>query len=119
MGAWVAGNFDNDTALDMLGAVTGVIDPEIEGFMKSDSVVVEDLDQIVACVAIRVALVERCSALPPSEDEAKALRGKVLDIFDREFDELEPAEGHKEARRKAIVDTLDELVRLAGNRPAP
>jgi hypothetical protein len=94
-------------------------DPEIEGFMKSDSVGVEDLDQILACVAIRVALVERCSASPPGEEEAKALRAKALTIFDREIDDLAPVEGHKEARRKVIADTLDELVRLAATRPAP
>jgi hypothetical protein len=119
MGTWSAGNFDSDAAQDVLAEVTGPVDAEIEGFMNSDTVGVEDLDQILACVAIKLALVEQCTASPPSEEEANELRAKVLEIFDREFDGLEPVAGHKDARRKVIVDTMDRFVQVSASRPAP
>lgn len=110
MGTWGAGNFDSDAALDIRDEVAGIVEGEIRGFMSSGSACVEDLDQVLACVAIKVSLIEQCSLAPSNRAEALALREKVVKLFDADFEKLEPAEGHMEERRKVITETLDRLV---------
>jgi hypothetical protein len=113
MGTFGPGNFENDAALDMRGAVCHVVETELGGFLRAEESDVEELEEIVACVAIKIALIEQCGLGPPSRDEAVALRTKILDLFDRDFEQLEPAEGFAEERRQVIAETLDKFVRLA------
>lgn len=106
MGTFGGGNFDNDAALDILDAVRAVVDPEIDGFVQSDDAGVEDLEQVIACIAIKIALIEQCNLEPPSPEEARSLQDKILDIFDREIESLEPVDGYVEDRRKVIANSL-------------
>jgi hypothetical protein len=94
-------------------AVCGVVDREPGGFVGADEPDVEELEQIVACVAIKIALIEQCGLGKPSREDAIALRTKILDLFDRDFEELEPAEGFAGERRMVNAGTLDKLLRLA------
>jgi hypothetical protein len=82
MGTWGPGNFENDSALDMVGDVLDAAMTEIAAFRASDRVAIEDLDQVVACIAIHLALLDRCGADRPDADAARAVREKVLRLFD-------------------------------------
>jgi hypothetical protein len=113
MGSWGPGNFENDSALDMVGGVLDVATAEIEAFRASDRVGVEDLDPVVACVAIHVALHARCGANRPDADVARAVRDKVLRIYDDKIDLLRPKPEYKAARRAVLVETLDAYVRAS------
>lgn len=53
------------------------------------------------------------AATPPSSETAAGLRKKILDLYDHEIDDLRPAAGHKEQRRRVTKQTLDELIRLS------
>jgi len=106
MGAWAAGNFDNDAALDMVEAVLDVARQEIIAFSESSRVQVEDIDSIAACVAIHLALRAQCRAGRPDADLAANLRTKMLRIYDEQIDELEPAPEYRVARRAVLEQTL-------------
>ena len=111
MGTWGPGNFENDSALDMVGGVLDAATAEIAAFRTSDRVGIEDLDQVVACIAIHLALHDHCRASAPDADMARAVHEKVLRLFDEKIDLLEPKPGYKAARRAVLVETLDAYVR--------
>ena len=50
----------------------------------------EDIDLIMAAVAMRKALVEHCHAYAPKRVEIEALRDAVLTVCDAEIEELHP-----------------------------
>ena len=117
MGTWGPGNFQNDSALDVVDGVLDVAKSEIEAFRASDRVGVEDLDQVVACIAIHLTLHAGCSASRPDADVARAVRDKVLRIFDDKIDLLKPKPEYKAARRAVLVETLDAYVRASSEDP--
>lgn len=114
MGAWGSGNFENDAALDMVEGVLAVAMTEIEAFCSSDRVGVEDIDDIMAGVAIHLALHEHCSASAPDSDLARTLREKVLRIYDEQIDSLAPGADYKAERRARLVETLSRYEEAAG-----
>jgi hypothetical protein len=65
MGVWGAGNFENDAAIDVLGSALAVATTEIDAFCASFRVTVEDIDAVMACVGIHLALHEACEANRP------------------------------------------------------
>jgi hypothetical protein len=117
MGTWGEGVFDNDAACDFRSDIKEM-EPEeakqellreIRGF--GDDYDVEDIDLLLAGVAM---LTERLAAGGEKASkllDAAKLKKQCLKIFDRDFDQLQPAEGHKEGRRKVIVDTFDALAK--------
>src|SRR5262245_26265019 len=106
MGTWGPGNFENDAALDMVEEVRAAATAEVEAFCGSDQVGIEDLDDILAGVAIHLALHEHCNASPPDLDVALNLREKALRIYDEQIDSLEPQGDYKAVRRATIAETL-------------
>ena len=65
MGTWGDGNFSNDAALDFLADVLKTATAEIKGFCASAGTGIEDLDVVMAGVAIHLALLAPCNASPP------------------------------------------------------
>ena len=106
MGTFGAGNFDNDAALDLVSSVLEVATTEIEAFCDSDDVGVEDLEAIMAAVAIHLVLDEHCRAGAPKVEFALRLRDKALAIFDEEIAELDPSGEFAAERRAVLVDTF-------------
>lgn len=106
MGTFGAGNFENDAALDLVSEVLAVATTEIEAFCDSDDVGIEDLEQIMAAVAIHLVLGEHCAAGAPEVDFAVRLRDKVLAIFDEEISDLDPSGEFAAERRAVLVDTF-------------
>jgi hypothetical protein len=119
MGTWGEGVFDNDAAADLKSDMEELSDDAAEAelldFIQSsfdDDISVEDTEELLAAVALLHALYERTEDRPPATLDRPALRTMMLEIYDREIDGLEPAEGFKEARRKVMQDTLDRFVAL-------
>ena len=117
MGTWGPGNFQNDSALDVVDGVLDVATTEIDAFRASDRVGIEDLDQVVACIAIHLTLHARCNASRPDADVARAVHDKVLRIYDDKIDLLKPRPEHKAARRAVLVETLDAYTRASSEGP--
>ncbi|HVT79286.1 MAG TPA: DUF4259 domain-containing protein [Phycisphaerae bacterium] len=107
MGTWAEGNFDNDTALDLVGDIAQSATDEMT---PPDAV--EDVDLVMAAVAIRKVLVEHCNAPRPEPSQLKKLKAQVLAIYDEEIDGLEPEPQYKIARRKVIAQTFDDFLKL-------
>lgn len=109
MGTWGTGNFDRDSALELLHNVEQPIFDDIEAFMDSDRVEADDVDDIVAGVAIITALMEHCGGHVPEIETVARWREKCLTVYDEFIDELDPGEEYKSDRRQVIVDTLAKL----------
>jgi hypothetical protein len=106
MGTWGPGNFQNDAALDFVGRVLRSVTTKVEAFHASDRVDIDDLDVVLAGLAIHLALHENCNAIVPSLEFVLSLRDKILRIYDEQIDSLSPQGDHKAERRAAIEDTL-------------
>jgi hypothetical protein len=113
MGTWGPGNFENDAALDMVEDVLKAATTEVEGFCASKSASVEGLDEVLAGVAIHLALHEHCSASAPDLTVATKLLEKALRIYDEGIDSLKPKGDFKAQRRAAIVATLGRYEKAA------
>jgi hypothetical protein len=113
MGAWGAGIFDNDAAMDVVVDALGVALTEIEGFWRSNTVTVDDLDAVMACVAIHLTLHDRCHANPPNGRMAEEVRRKALDLFAQGIDSLRPTPDYRLARRAVLEETLAAYVEAA------
>jgi len=107
MGAWAEGNFDNDTALDLVAYVADNVAKEMSPPSQA-----EDIDLVMAAVAVRKALVEHCYAPPPKRSEIQTLKEVVLSVFDEQIDSLKPTPQYKANRRRTIADTFDKFLRL-------
>jgi hypothetical protein len=106
MGTFGAGNFESDAALDLVAKTRAVAESELTAFLDSDDVGVEDLERVMAAVAIHLVLDEHCGAGAPEVDFAIRLRDKALAIFDEEMPELDPDGEFARERRTVIVDTF-------------
>lgn len=113
MGVWGPGNLDNDAAMDLVVDALRVATTEIEAFCKSERCTVEDLDAILGCIEVHLALQEYCHAPPPDAGVARTLQAKVLSIYDAEIDALKPKAEFKQARRAIMVETLGRYGRVA------
>lgn len=117
MGTWAHGNFDNDTALDWLGDITGQLLDEIAEAMDSpESLEAGELDSdLVPCkIELLCAMDER--GMHPIWPELKTLqqwKSIYLQAWDESIDELEPDEGYKQDRRAEIINTFDRMLALA------
>src|SRR5262249_40664779 len=106
MGTWGPSNFENDAALDLVEDVLKGATTEVEAFCASGRAGVEDLDAILAAVAVHLALHGQCNASAPTLELVATLREKVLRIYDEEIDSLNPQDDYKVQRRATIEDTL-------------
>lgn len=117
MGAWAHGNFDNDTALDWLGDITGQLLDEIAEAMDSPELLeADELDaDLVPCrIELLCAMAEK--GMPPQWPDVQLLaqwKQIFLQAWDASIDELEPSEDYKHARRATLVATFDRMLALA------
>lgn len=110
MGTWDAGNFDNDSALNF---VSGVADGVRQEMAPPEEV--EEIELVMAAVAIYKALVAHCHAPPPAATQIGELKDAVLQLYDAQIDELDPDPEFKTQRRGVIEQTFDEFLRLLAN----
>jgi len=110
MGTWGSGNLENDAALDMVGDLLDPARKKIDAFRTSGQATIEDLEEVMACIFVHLVLHDQCAMLGPQRAQADALRTKVLGIYDREIDDLDPDPDYKTERRAVLAETLDRYV---------
>ena len=117
MGVWAHGNFDNDTALDWLGDITGQLLDKIAEAMDSPELLeADELDaDLVPCrIELLCAMAEK--GMPPQWPDVQLLaqwKQIFLQAWDASIDELEPSEDYKRERRATLVATFDRMLALA------
>ena len=117
MGVWAHRNFDNDTALDWLGDITGQLLDEIAEAMDSPELLeADELDaDLVPCrIELLCAMAEK--GMPPQWPDVQLLaqwKQIFLQAWDASIDELEPSEDYKRERRATLVATFDRMLALA------
>ena len=102
MGAGGPGNFDNDCAMDFVIEFAQQLEKEA----TPPPACAEDIDLIMAAVAMLSALVSECHAYIEDKEAMYRLRDAVLAVYDAEIDGLEPTVRYKKERRKVIEDTF-------------
>lgn len=107
MGTWAEGNFDNDTALDFVADAANNV---AKGMSPPSGM--EDVDSVMAAVAVRKALTEHCHAPAPERQVIESLKAAVLAVYDQEIDDLAPDPDYKVARRRVIAQTFDQFLQL-------
>lgn len=108
MGVWAEGNFQNDEALDFVSDIAD----EVSNHMTPPAGF-EELDRLMAAVAVLKALVENCRATCPTRADLAALKQQALRVYDAEIDEYEPKPDFKSGRRRVIEQTFDDFIALA------
>ncbi len=107
MGVWGTGNFQNDEAQDVLATVSQLLKEQMA--VPQD---VEFIDTPVAAVATQVMLLKHCGGPCPELQEIMELRQGLLALYDAKIDGLTPSPEYKKDRRRAIVETFDDLIHL-------
>jgi len=112
MGAWGAGNFDDDAALDWIedqvkAPIVEMIDCEISNHDEGNGT------EIMAAVEVLAILCEHTPLLPPELVEIVKWRQAYLETWNGYIDELDPKPGYKEDRLRIIEATFDRLAAVA------
>lgn len=115
MGTWAAGNFASDGALDYVGGLIDQLTNTINECFEEENA---DLDEggeshLMPSVGIIKILSENCGAAPPKPAVVQKWQKKYLKIYDSQIDDLDPQADYKDDRRKIIVQTFDDLVKLS------
>ena len=105
MGTWGSGVFDSDAAGDFVADIAREVARELHPPEE-----IEDIDIILAAVAMTTALVTHCGAPRPDRGEIVRLRAGVLKVYDDQVDGLEATLKFRTERRKVIERTFDELL---------
>jgi len=112
MGAWGAGNFQDDTALDWLRlSVRQPIVEEIQSWLKKHDE--GNGPAIIAAVEVLALLCERLPAEPPRPEEVTAWQRSYLRGWNRYIDGLEPTPEYKAKKLEVIKTTFEKLLALS------
>jgi hypothetical protein len=129
MGAWGAGNFQNDAAAEQLTAVCGALTDETASLIRDDEAVDPNAwgsDIILANLEMLMALAQlgragsggfmdealRPRALPSAET-LEAWKARYLAVWDANIDSA-ATEGFADERRRVAVATFDKIIAMAG-----
>ena len=126
MGAWDAGNFDNDSARDFLVVMTdrwiSIIDEALAGEPPPEAAPMElapGLELIEGCVMptaeLLIATFERFEEAErvPTPKQVAGWSDLALVTYDAEIDGFVPDEEYKRDRRRVIADTFARLLAIA------
>jgi hypothetical protein len=112
MGAWGAGNFENDGALDYLGELTEQLAGEIDDILARGSAADADEDgesRLMPSVAILDTLCARFNGAPPQPDRVARWRDLYLAAFDRSMPGVDPSGTFMKERRPIVEQTFASL----------
>jgi hypothetical protein len=123
MGTWGAGNFDNDTAADGLGELTGDLIAKITAEFADESGTSLEPDEWGGeMVPVWLELLSDIAepgrvgaALPPSATLA-GWRDRFLEVWEETIDDLDPDEDYKAERREVLQRTFARAIGLAEER---
>lgn len=105
MGTWGSGNFDSDSAMDIVDSLQSRWHRTIEKTLRDGR-----LDVAEGIVMPLVALMVSIEPMAPPEASVVAdWRRRYIALFDAQIRTLDPAPGYAKQRRAAIVKTFDAL----------
>ena len=116
MGTWGPGVFQNDFALDFIGAIDAQLIQEMRSVDREGFDFI-DLATVLAAAALLAVHYENFAGGLPDEVDVREWERKCLEVYDREIDEYTNREEHKAARRAVIVNTFQKLQAVHGQRP--
>ncbi len=118
MGTWSHGNFDNDTAADHLGDLTGRLISEIEEAM-SDPESLEPDEYWGNAVPVNLEILSLLAAQGwvgielPEPEIVRGWKERFMTVWEGSIDDLAPKPDYKENRRLALHKTFDDLIARA------
>jgi hypothetical protein len=119
MGTWGHRNFDSDTAADHLSTIAYRLFDEVEKAMGGEPVELEPDEYwgvAVPCnLEIMALFAEQrwVGVKVPEPATLDAWKKKYLAIWDEHIEELEPGPAFVKARRAALVETFDRLMKAS------
>ena len=117
MGAWGAGNFQQDNALDFLGReVQQPLVRHVETMLADPASAQADdpySGPIMAAVELLALLTEQVNAVPPKPDTVTRWRDTFLPAWDRTCLNVYFRAEDAAARREVIATTFERLLALA------
>ncbi|MDX3076258.1 DUF4259 domain-containing protein [Streptomyces sp. NPDC088354] len=124
MGGWGAGNFDEDTAADHLGLLTGRLTAEVARAMEGDPSDLEPDEYWGVAVPCNLELLHLLAtqgwagATLPATATVLAWKARYLAVWDAAVDGLEPGAEYRARRREVLERTFDRLAEVVEQRPA-
>jgi hypothetical protein len=127
VGAWAAGNFDNDTALNRVYALVRRMTAQIDKLLAKSPRRLERLYEVSEQVMCDVALVELIARhvfepttfrwpiggdMLPSAAQVEAWKAALLAAWDARVDPEDAAPGYLAQRRQAMGSGFDRLAEL-------
>jgi hypothetical protein len=120
MGTWGFGNFDSDAACDLRDEEVRRLRADFETLLQSGECRVEDLDIMMAALAMYMVLLRHCGGEPvPDERTVIAWRDGFLRVLEEGADDLDPTGTFKGPRREVIEGTFTQLLALVRERGGP
>jgi hypothetical protein len=117
MGTWGFGNFDSDAACDLRDEVVRQLRADFETLLVSGECRVEDLDIMMAALAMYTVLLRHCGGEPvPEEGTVIAWLDGFLRVLEEGADDLDPTGTFKGPRRQVIEETFAQLLALVRER---
>src|SRR5262249_15620780 len=113
MGTWGDGVFDSDAACDVRDEELMRLRSYFQAHVETGDFRVEDIEHFVAALAMYTVLLKHCGGEPPPAAAVRFWRDKMLEVFDRDFDQLDPSGQGKGPRRLVIERTFADLQELA------
>ena len=123
MGTWSHGNFDNDTAADHLSLLTQRLIDEIAEAMEDPSEVEPDeyWGVTVPCnLELLYVIAKRgyVGCMLPESETLVRWKETYMSVWERTIDGLDPKPEHRRKRRRALLRTFSQLLRLIREREA-
>ena len=113
MGTWGYGNFDSDAACNLRDEELRRLWADIQSSFESGAFRVEDLDILMAALAMYTAILKHCGGEPPEPQAVRAWLDQVLRVFDEKIEGLDPTGPFRQPRREIIRQTFAELLASA------
>ncbi|MFD3457460.1 DUF4259 domain-containing protein [Streptomyces sp. NPDC058691] len=122
MGGWGTGNFDEDTAADHLGLLTGRLTAEVAQAMDGDPSGLEPDEYWGVAVPCNLELLHLLATQGwvgvtlPEAATVRAWKARYLAVWDATVDGLEPGADYRARRREVLVRTFDGLTEVVERR---
>jgi hypothetical protein len=112
MGAWGAGNFQDDTALDWLSlSIQKPLVEDIESMLGSHDE--GSGPAIIAAVEVLAVFCEAVPAVPPEPEVVTAWHYSYVEGWESYIDDLEPGPEYKAQKLQIINATFQRLLAVA------
>jgi hypothetical protein len=124
MGTWGPGNFDSDTAADHLSDLTARLVSEVEEAMSGDPRELEADEYWGVAVPCNLELLyviakrDHVGCMLPEAETLVGWKARYMAAWERSIDELGPEPEYRKERRRVLLRTFSQLLRVVRAREA-